>query len=507
MYRRLRHHFQFINELKLFSEVAHTAKFSVNGYSSVTSNTPVYQFSHVSNLFHPTTVDGIYLHDGTGTVPGVKNEDDEWDLRAHRNRLIAVDEDRLALFAQVFDEAGTIAAKARLPFIHSEEIVSVLEKFASQTRKLSHFSGDYFATQFWNETTAQDDGTIRRESQYPTAVHELIISGPHFYVATPFNKTPNEGCASHGDYTLIDLVATDDAYMPRTNFVPNCSPFEYVSRTPVFNGRPVTDFYRHVHRRQLNPTIQRTLINAIIPPGVAHVNSVVSAAFSSDDLLLRFSGLASSLVFDFYLKSTGKSDMYPEQLGVFVLPDCDAVYSLIVERTLRLNCLTRPYAPLWESVTGTSWDLSQAIRTDLLRRRALVELDALAAIALGLTDEELIMIYRVQFPVLRQYERTNRYDQTGRLVPKAVLDLAAKHHIDTSRPLSVAASSGDRNVFGEVATEALGVTGGIVWEDPKMEPRMSRVYPPPFFKCDREAEMRDAYSRFQALLQQKESKA
>ena len=67
--------------------------------------------------------------------------------------------------------------------------------------------------------------------------------------------------------------------------------------------------------------------------------------------------------------------------------------------------------------------------------------------------------------------------------------------------------AGDENVVSEVKTDSYGMTGGILWEDPKMEPRMSRVYPPPFFKCDREGEMREAYSRFQTLLKQKESEA
>ena len=106
----------------------------------------------------------------------------------------------------------------------------------------------------------------------------------------------------------------------------------------------------------------------------------------------------------------------------------------------------------------------------------------------------------MQFPVLRQYERENHYDQTGRLVPKGVLDLATTYNIDIHQPLNMASFRGPAEVVGEVKTPDVGVTGGIVWEDPKMEPRMKRVYPPPFTKCDREADMRQAYRVFQERL-------
>lgn len=495
IYHRLRLVLRLKNEFQLFSDVHNLTNYVVSITRAASGKVG---FAVCANLYHPLTFEHSLEHNGIGLVPGMKTEEGRFEIRGHRRRVIDVGERELELFAKLFDAPGSSPMEARLPVVHSVDMLEVLNKLARYPYRLQTIRERIRGTKMWDETEAQKDGTIRRETRVPGTLREWIVSGPHLYVGNAFNKTPRAICRHNKDYDEVDLSDMLDDGIPRTNYVPASAPDAYLSRVPVLMNRPVTEFYRHAHRRMLPLTGERTLISCIVPMGVGHINTVISVAFADRSELVEFESLCESIPIDYFVRARGGADL---TVGVTVLlptpRGSGPARRALMARTLRLNCLTTHYADLWNEVwpqvatapswaqgdarltpwpsPQTKWHRHCALRNPFERRWALVEIDALAALELKLTIDELCTIYRTQFPVLREYEKNTWYDQKGRIA------------FTTNRGLTgVGLERKDFELWQQCLKEQKALPDGF--DRQNLEP--------PFEVRDREADMRLAYAFF-----------
>ena len=536
MYPRLRYHFQLQNGLNLFADIAHRAKYSANIYGAIRD----LKFITIGNLFAPQIVDRCFVHSGEGISEGIKNSEGQWSLSGHADRIIEITNKRLQLFAHLYDRTGTPSVEARLPVLHTNELMSVLEKFAQYPRSLSDYQDEYHSLEMWHETNAQKDGTIERQTDFPDGSVQWVVSGPHFYGGNPLYKTPRKVCTEKGHYDIIDLTDLPDDYVPRTNYVPACSPEEYEKRTPRVpweeNGRrkKVTEYFRACYRGMLPPPNEHTLTGAIIPKYVTHTHASRTYTFKSDIILIQLSIQTFSIIWDFIVKSTGRTNLH-QILDTFPLI---TLTEKCVVRGLGLSVVTNLFKELWDDNykirfnqqswlksdprlsnsffrnLTPEWNRNCALRTDYERRQALVEIDVLVARELKITLEELIAIYRIQFPVLRQNENDTWYDRKGRIIFTCSKGLTGvglprkKRIADRDNNISYSLHADGKNEsdvllgWEDVKDLKDGNTVTKTWMDDTLPggPRKKTVtYYAPFDRCDREEDYREVWGNLDRM--------
>ncbi|WP_312036028.1 DNA methyltransferase [Billgrantia desiderata] len=602
LYPRLRASFQYQNWLPLFADVG-----SAKVFCMTLSSTPREEigFRSISNVFHPQVVSQCDMQENLcKPVPALKDDDGKWEMRGHPLRTVWVTSKELELFAKLLDDEGTPYSRARLPQVHSQKILAVLEKFAKSPRRLGDLKGCYYPTEMFHESNSQRDGIITRQEKpsfQPESADEWVVSGPHFYASNPFAKTARTMCKEKSDYDLIDLSNIQSNYLPRAVYRPgdengdltafynaipewpkpqkpvrvesgwqpgfwpvddedvfayevllgekvkrycidtsrpgtrtarkfgffnrwdgdvegaiqwlknnrlDCDDKEFLQRfydvrlgqvAPTvcqMQGlpKPITSYARHVNRKMVMSSNERTLIASVIPPGASHMDGAFSIAFSSVALTMCFSSLASSVVMDFLVRMGGKSNLRHDVMKNMPFPD-NVFGKLAAYRYAQLICVAEAYKTTWDSLIDTllkdeeissldfasleEWDPSKPCRSDLERRLAGVDIDVLAAFSLGLSLEELIQIYEVQFSVMKSYEEVDEYDSRGMRLPnttrkdaggKEVREARADH--DGTSPLTVS------------------------WEIDNGNQTVTRTFYPPFRHVDRIEDYRTAYRVF-----------
>ena len=530
LYKRLRYHFQYQNELRLFAEVDHHTVYGDQLLGPVRSSSP--RFASLSNLFHPSTVDACFAHDGHGLCEGKKEKSGRWNISGHKKRIVTFTDKELKVMSEAFEE-GCDWESAKLVSIHVEEILDVIKRFSDFKKHVIDYNT--IITEGLNETISVDKKQIIRNTKWAeTKNMEMIFSGPHVFVANPYYKTPREQCILNSDYDIVDLSTLSDSYSARTNYIPNIPISDFRNLFVGFYKGQGTDgiisddwfsFYKAAFRRQIGADSERSLSGAIIPPNSAHIGGVVSVTFDNYDDLVEFSGCCSSTIWDFYVKILKISDVRINRINSFPLGIADKYKPALFVRTLLLNCLTTAYADLWQEMWDAAykqdtwslddnrlkpfdqlhedwaWDIP--LRNYFERRQALVEIDVIAAMALGLTLEDLEMIYTIQFPVLQQNEADTWYDQKGNIVftcSKGLTGVGLDRKRNTKTGML-----GWEDIRGEQIDENT-YAGTSPTHTHTIDPAKSELYGgqqvtyyAPYTKCNRIEDYRRAWAHFEEM--------
>lgn len=511
LYKRLRYHFQYQNELRLFAEVDHHTVYGDQLFGPRRSSSP--RFASLSNLFHPNTVDACFAHDGHGTCGGIKDKEGKWNTSAHKNRIVYFGEEELRILAKTFEDSDEWE-DTKLVGIHNRDIIEVLRSLSAFNTHVGDFEN--IISEGLHETDAVDKGWMKRNVVFPNwEKQEMIYSGPHFNVGNPLVKTPRSICVLNSDYDCIDLEKISDDYSARTNYVPNIELNEFRNLIKGFAiGRDKEgntlydcwmDYFKVAFRLMTGGGAgERTLTSAILPKGSSHIVTAISTIFKKITLTVEFAGLASSIILDFFIKIIGCGAIHASRVESFPLGIGDRFKNALFIRTLRLNCVTIRYKELWQEIWDDSfkdeqwsikdsrlspwntlteeWNHDTPLRNYFERRQALVEIDVIVAMALGLTLDELIMMYEIQFPVLQQNENDTWYDRNGRIVFTCSKGLVG---VGVDRPTwNTIRDMKEGETYTHTLTSELYAGQQITYEAP-------------FDRCDRIADYRIAWAHFE----------
>lgn len=506
LYPRLRYHFQFANERKLFPEVDHHTTFSLNVYGGPR----MVSFDTISNLYAAKSIVECYEGENSNPIPGIKDDKGNWNIIGHPSRIVHVTKKELQIFARVFDGSNDWK-KSKLPSLHVKEQMEVLGQFSNCKKTLATYEHDVYSTTCWNETNAQNDGTLIADVQFPDSVCSALFVGAYCGLANPISQTARSNYRVNSDYDAVDLTEIHDDYLPRAKYQRACSKEEYYDRLPTTPwGNKCNEYYMLTNREFVGTMSERTLVSCILPKGSSFIYTLFGIIMPDEKQMVCLNATENSLPFDFFIKVLGKTHI---NYGVNMLLPLLPVEGnqKIMLRSLMLNCLTKHYSSLWKncwdekyqldswakqdsrldntqfSKLTSQWAWDIPFRTDYERRQALVEIDVLTAMALGMTLQQLKTIYRIQFPVLQSYEADTWYDANGRITFTNNRSLVGVGFDRKEFELNMKDAPAGKKFYRTIMDDTM--PGGLV--------ERTIEYVAPFDRCDREQDYETAWKFFE----------
>jgi hypothetical protein len=179
-------------------------------------------------------------------------------------------------------------------------------------------------------------------------------------------------------------------------------------------------------------------------------------------------------------------------------------------------CLTRYYESLWNylwdglylkdswakkdkrlpnsffKMLTPTWQSNCALHNDFARRQALVEIDVLISMVIGLTLDELKTIYRIQFPVMKQYSEDTWYSANGRIAftnSKGLSGIGFPRKASNTDPIGWDDIKGMESGIVERKIIDDTIPGGPI--------ERTITYEAPFDRCDREKDYALAWAEFE----------
>lgn len=504
LYPRLKFHFHFRNELKLFSEVHNNATYGVNVYG----NQGKINFHSIFNLFSPSTIDTCFISNQPNNLSGIKSKNSkgefEWNISGAPNRLIEIDFQTLTTINKLYEEEGCKIEETKLVNIHNKEIKSYFLKLSRNENKISSYQP--IITIGYNQTNSINSGIlIDGEFEVKDLIHDdFIYSGPNFFVSNPLYKTARKNKKSNKDFDIIDLNNIGENYIPLVNYKFGNYNIDNEDESRWFNSTKLS------LSKMLWLGGERTLQPSLYPPKTTHIDGVISISFNDIKDTVLLCGVFSSIVYDFYIKSLGKDNLYPDTIEKIPFNKDILLRDELIVRVLRLNCLNVNYSQIWSDLYNESfkrcssaindkrissystinkdWKYETPFRNSFERRMTLVEIDVITAISQKLTLNELILIYQIQFPVLQQNEDDTWYDQKGNIV------------FTCSKGLTGVGV--DRPVWNSIKDLEDGETYEHTIEKSELYYGEKVTYYAPFEKCDRVEDYKIAWEHFEKIFNQ-----